>query len=295
MTKLKKLASYFTKETKKFVIFLSLLIAANIFIWNSVIGIVSPPQVQIYFFDVGQGDSELIRIEGRVDILVDGGPAEGNILKDLSQALPLGDRYLDLVAMTHPQSDHGTGLIKVLDYYKTGLFLHSGKKGDSKFLNILERKVARKTQRSLQLYQGDLIKYKDYVIEIISPEEAFLDSSDSNESSLVMNFKVDGFNTLFTGDITKKIERKIIENLPASVDVLKVPHHGSKYSSSPTLLKKIEPAISVIEVGSNSYGHPSPKTLSRLRKIGSNIFRTDKYGTVKIEYDSKRIKVFSQD
>src|SRR3989344_4254135 len=90
---------------------------------------------ELYFLDVGQGDSELIILpqgkDGRsIKILVDGGPPNGKLISDLSSILPLEDRYIDLVIMTHPQLDHFGGFIELLRRYEVGRFIGTGRKGE---------------------------------------------------------------------------------------------------------------------------------------------------------------------
>ena len=76
------------------------------------------------------------------------------------------------------------------------------------------------------------------------------------------------------------------------IDILKVAHHGSKHSSSAEFLNIIQPKVAVIEVGENSYGHPTKETLEKLEQIGASIFRTDEYGTIKVIPKNNTVKVF---
>lgn len=95
--------------------------------------------------------------------------------------------------------------------------------------------------------------------------------------------------TLFTGDISSAVENSL---LAPDIDILKVAHHGSRFSSSANFLEVARPEIAVIGVGRNSYGHPTAQTLERLANVGSQIFRTDSDGTVKLVIDGENIKIF---
>jgi len=116
----------------------------------------------------------------------------------------------------------------------------------------------------------------------------------SNITSLVTLLETDNAKFLFTGDIDIKTETKLLDaNLLSDIDVLEVAHHGSKYGSSSSFLNTTQPAISIIEVGHNSYGHPTPETLNRLANINSQVFRTDEQGTVKIEVNQSQLLISS--
>lgn len=243
----------------------------------------------VYFLDVGQGDSELIVLPGGVEILIDGGPSNGRALAELADILPFTDRYIDLVAMTHAELDHFGGLISIMNRYKIGAFLWNEVKGQSLALRDLEKVINGNKVKGIVLKTGDKIKYQNSVINVLSPgQEKF---KDINENSLVFNLVYKDTNFLFTGDIGKRVE-ELIKDKTGKIDVLKVAHHGSKYSSSDEFLNIIQPKVAVIEVGENSYGHPTEETLERLKQIGASIFRTDKHGTIKVIPKNNTVEVF---
>ena len=120
------------------------------------------------------------------------------------------------------------------------------------------------------------------------------DMKDTSNDTCVVSKLIFGKNSfLFTGDISSAAEKEIVnsrENILSNV--LKVAHHGSKYSTSDLFLQKVKPKIAVISVGAkNTYGHPTPETLQRLENSGIKIFRTDKDGDVKMVSDGKNIKI----
>ena len=99
---------------------------------------------------------------------------------------------------------------------------------------------------------------------------------------------------LFTGDISSSLEKKlVVQNVNLRSNVLKIAHHGSKYSTSEEFLQSVSPKIAVISVGKNSYGHPTPEVLQKLENFGIHILRTDKDGTIRIESDGNSIKILN--
>ena len=108
----------------------------------------------------------------------------------------------------------------------------------------------------------------------------------------MVRFEASGFSALFTGDIGAATEAALAEKYDLRADILKVPHHGSKFSSSAAFLRDVAPAVAVVEVGKNSYGHPTASALDRLALVGAQIFRTDEQGTIKIVPAAESLRVF---
>jgi competence protein ComEC len=285
------------KKHKDKIIFLGIaLIFLNFFVWRMIFtAAIEKGSLKIYFFDVGQGDSALVVLPGGVKVLIDGGAANGKVLEGLAKILSPLDRYIDLVMMSHSQWDHFGGLIDVLKRYRVGAFLWSGRRGKIKAFESLENVLTANDTKAIVLAAGDKIHYRSSRFEIFSPPPEFLLSKDLNDTSIVAELASNNSKTLFTGDIGFAVEERLLtQDLLSAIDVLKVPHHGSKYSSSPDFLAKIKPKIAVISVGKNNYGHPTTQTLGRLKDIGSIIYRTDLDGTIKIVIDGKKIRVFTK-
>ncbi|MBQ5422250.1 MAG: hypothetical protein IIU27_00065, partial [Clostridiales bacterium] len=121
----------------------------------------------------------------------------------------------------------------------------------------------------------------DVLLKIIAPVRA---GGGGNEDSLVMTLEAGGETVLFTGDIGMETEEQLVlSGVLPDCDVLKVAHHGSKYSTSDLFLAEVSPEIAVISVGKNNfYGHPTPECLARLASAGCNALRTDTEGAVVI-------------
>jgi len=277
--------------TSKTVILIVALVILDVLIFTQILG-PGGGDPEIYFLDVGQGDSEFLSLPGGAQVLIDGGPLNGRVVTELSAILPFTDRYIDLVILTHSQLDHFGGLIQVLSKYEVGAFLWNGKRGTASALKSLEKVLESRGIPVVTLGAGDKIRYKDNYFEILSPDQSLLNAKDLNDTSIVARFVSGEAEILFTGDIGSAVEKKLTKTYNLKSDILKVPHHGSKYSSSPNFLSAVAPALAVIQVGKNSYGHPTSATLNRLARVGAQIFRTDNDGTIKLTFGNGGVKVF---
>ncbi len=248
--------------------------------------------VVMYFLDVGQGDSELITIDG-VDILVDGGP-DAKVLESLSKVMSPTDRYIDLVILSHPHLDHFGGLTDVLKNYDVGVFIDSGHDHTISQYDYFKKVLAEENIKHINLGKGDKVKYKDLVLNFLSPEKT--GQKDMHDNTLVFMLEKENFKGLFTGDINFKVEKNLMRDYKdLTANLLKVSHHGSANSASNEWLRAVRPQISVIGVGArNPYGHPKPALLSRLQSSGAQIFRTDQNGTIKAVLEEGNLNISVQ-
>ena len=269
------------------------LFLADILVWADVFSdFRALAGAEIYFLDVGQGDSELIVFPEGAKIMIDGGPGK-KAVSALDSAISGSSRYIDLMILSHPETDHFSGLAEVLKTRETGAFVWSGRMGEQADFRQLIEEIEKQGLKSVAVSAGDKIRQGDSVLEILSPQEEEKNSLSANESSLVIKFSSGGSGALFVGDIGFKMEKELLANCDLSgIDILKVAHHGSKYSSGQDFLTAVSPALAVIEVGKNSYGHPTKEVLGRLASIGARIFRTDQDGTVKAVFSENGISIF---
>jgi len=236
---------------------------------------------EVAFLNVGQGDSELIRTKAG-NILIDAGP-NNQILFEISKILPFYDRIIDLVIISHPNTDHFNGLFSLLEHYKIrAVMINNLDYPGSRYQNLLKQ-LKNNDVLFLKGENGTKIKWDNNFISIISPLNS---NNNINNSSLVALLNLNQKQFLFTGDIESSVEKKIIKYFNQPIDVLKVPHHGSQTASSEEFLNTLKPKIAVIEVGENNYGQPHPGTLKRLNAIGAQIFRTDLDGTIQFIFDN---------
>ncbi|MBT9175437.1 MAG: ComE operon protein 3 [candidate division WS2 bacterium] len=267
-------------------------IGLTAWIWFGILGATAPNT--LYVLDVGQGDSQLVILaseDGRsaIKILIDGG-RDKTVLTALDKALGnLNNKYLDLVIATHTDLDHIGGLIEVARRYDIGMFISNGREGTSEAYNVLKETLAERAIPAIALLEGDVIRYGDNTLTVLSPDKALVKSKSVNEASLVMMLQSENTKTLFVGDIGFSTENMLLkkkEDLTA--DILKVGHHGSKNSSGENFIAAVRPTVSVIGVGKkNRYGHPAPRVLETLLLADSRVYRTDEDGTIKIPLDAQ--------
>jgi len=264
--------------------FLIALLFAAVVVWVFVFIEENKTLLEINFFDVGQGDAELIKTPDKKQILIDGGP-DMSVLEKLGSAMPFYDRNIDLIILTHPEKDHLSGLIEVLKRYKVGAVITSGVFRDSKeykeWIEILSAKripiFAARIGGMIDLRNGAYLK-------ILYPFEDLVGKkfNESNNTSVVTQLVYGSFETLFTGDIEKSAEENLVNSgINLNSDILKIAHHGSKTSSGEKFLKAVNALVAVIEVGKdNQYGHPHQEVLERLKDVA--LFATGKDGDIRI-------------
>ncbi len=286
------------KSTKKISILIFLLCAAaDLFVWHAVaFGGASHGIYEMHFLNIGQGDSELAVFPGGIGVLTDAGP-DRSVASALERVLPQGRKYLDLAIISHPQLDHFNGFNELIRTYEIGAFLINGRDDEPPLAawDELKRAIGEKGIPLVVVGKGDRIVIGSSTIDILSPGREFIQSGELNDTGLVERIATPSFSTLLTADTGINIEDYLLkEGTAVTADILKVGHHGSKYSSSPEFLKAVSPKVAVISVGAkNRYGHPSPETLDRLHAAGILTFRTDQDGTVSVIGTAERkIKVY---
>lgn len=273
---------------------------------------------RIVFLDVGQGDGILISTEMGTKILIDGGSSSVDDIGEyrLMPAIKYyGMSRLDYVFVTHGDEDHISGIKYLIRTEHTGITIENlvvAEYGDRDAVNELIDLAEKNNINVIYVEAGDMfVEEKDaYEVEsgarragrektnegdirIIclypsrnSPE------MDANNLSLVLKLETKNLSAVFTGDIGREAEKEILNmNVDFKCDILKVAHHGSKYSSCDGFLAACSPEYAVISCGSgNLYGHPHKETLERLDKVAAEIFRTDKNGAVL--YEDKKMYQF---
>jgi len=258
-----------------------LLILANYLLWTAV-GETSSATLRVDILNVGQGDAILLQTPTGENILVDGGP-DDSVLAELGKILPLWDHTLDLVVATHLDADHITGLVSVLKRYQvkevlTPLPSKSTKISEAWQQAVLAEPAVNYVDAADDFAWGDVSW--DTLLPLSSNDTL---GADTNNTSIVAKLTYQGISILLTGDMEAPEENLLMQIYPAtSIDVLKVAHHGSKYSSATAWLNMLDPGTALISVGKNSYGHPSPDALNRLEQVGADIYRTDQNGTIEV-------------
>lgn len=253
------------------------------------------------FCDVGQGDATLFSLN-QAQILVDAGPSGKKVLDCLADHMPYWDKKLELVILSHFEADHMGGLDEVLDKYEVDKMLVSDKLKENEEVRKLVELIDKEGVEVIVADAGEELKLGELRIRVLWPENEGLSfetveservlgaSASLNDESVVAEIGYGEFEVLMTGDIGAEQELAIESGgLLRQVEILKIAHHGSKFSTSSELLYETMPKESVIMVGeNNNYGHPNGDVLKRIDMVGSSIRRTDLEGVVEIVSDGKR-------
>jgi competence protein ComEC len=265
-------------------------------------------KLHVIFCNVGQGDAIFIRTPKGKKILVDGGPDQ-SVISCLSSHLPFWERTLNIIFLTHPHDDHMTGIYYVIDRYTALAFdtvdLSNTTSGYRMFINKLKQAYIPLNK----IFAGDTFRTSDNVnLEVESPTRNYLHQispqgtigESKEQGSLILHIAYGSFDVLLTGDsqaegleqavngTEETEETPLRQGYAGQVEVLQVPHHGSKTGLNKEIVDRLNPALAVISVGKNNYGHPSKETLQLLINENIKVLRTDKSGDIEIVSDGKK-------
>jgi len=239
----------------------------------------------VHFFDVGQGDSALLVSPSGKTVLFDGGP-DLSALEALGKNLPLSRRSIDLLILSHPDPDHFIAFPEVLKRFKVGALLIPAMENDEEpyqaLLTIAREQgvpfVAADPARDIDLHDG-------VVLDILWPPNPVPPMED-NDASVIVRASYSTGSILFTGDLSIKGEEVLLASgIDVSAEVLKIGHHGSRFSSSNAFLAAVHPRLAVISVGKdNHYGHPNPEALERLKNAGIPVRTTMEEGEIDLSF-----------
>jgi competence protein ComEC len=253
-------------------------------------------QLNLIACDVGQGDA-VLAVMGETQILIDGGP--NNLVLDcLAKYLPFYDREIELIILTHNQTDHFRGLIEVFKRYQVDTFLVNEANLGGVEYQVLENEVGGTKTKVIYPEEGTTIRLGMIYLDIINPlRENVLGANSSEESvnanSIVVNLRLNNFDALLTGDLSPEAAESLVQRgLVKDVEYIKIPHHGSKVGLTENLLLAAKPELAVISVGKNSYGHPHQEILNLLNKYNIKTLRTDNEGDIKVETDGETWQVY---
>ncbi|MDL2344418.1 DNA internalization-related competence protein ComEC/Rec2 [Deinococcus sp. MIMF12] len=239
------------------------------------------PARELAFLDVGQGDSTLIRSRG-LEVLVDGGGSVGSDYdvgtRTVVPALrALGVRSLDVVVATHADTDHIEGLPGVLRAMPVGELWIGQRKTDDPELTELLGAARERGVPVREVRRGDRLEAGGVRLTVLWPPGR-LWSTEDNDNSVALTLESGDFRAALLGDLAAWGEAQLGVG---DLDFLKAAHHGSRHSTGEALLRESTPADVLISVGRNTYGHPHPDVLERVRAVGAKVWRTDQAGTVR--------------
>ncbi|WP_342480006.1 MBL fold metallo-hydrolase [Paenibacillus sp. FSL L8-0340] len=243
--------------------------------------------LQVYFFDVGQGDSTLIRTPKNQYILIDGGNNNQgkNVVKYLNA---LGVKTLDAMVATHPDADHIGGLDDVLKAVDVKAVYAPKVSHTTETYKDFLTAVKNEGRTIKAVTKGVTIPLTGVEANFLAPINSYGDNLNDWSAVLKVIYKNKSF--LFTGDAELQSENDMLaDGLNLKADVLKVGHHGSNSSTSKAFLDAVKPQYAVISVGKNNYGHPDSGILARLKNANATVLRTDQKGTITAISDGTKI------
>lgn len=274
-------------QTRIKYIFLLILAASAGTVWYRVFTLERADNMRVTVFDVGQGDAIFLEFPGGAQVLIDGGPSSA-VLAKLGRRMPLWDRSIDLVILTHPHTDHLAGLVEVLKRYEVGAVIESGVWHEPTYYDEWQRVIKEKNIRRVIAVGGMHVQFSPRVyLDILSPMRSYEGAKLHNvhEAMITALFAYGTGRMLLTGDAERGVERELAAvGRLSDVDVLKVGHHGSKTSSSAPFLRAVTPEYAVVSSGrGNRYGHPHTEVIDRLASFDIAVIRTDRDGDVVFE------------
>ena len=262
----------------------------------------SPPpgggELSVVFLDVGQGESILIHAPNGQVMLIDGGRAI-----DLAQRVILpqirawGANQVDVLVVTHPDADHISGLVGVLESFPVALVALTGDQHGTQIYERLLTNIRDKNIDALKVRTGTPIPFDPAVkLEVLGPDDAGVNQDNTNDGSIVIKLTYGATSFLLTGDAEFAENLLILRNgTDVRSTVLKLGHHGSSTSTDENWLRAVQPQLGIISAGAdNPYGHPHREVISALDKLGIPYIRTDEHGTITVTSDGSQLRVTSQ-
>ena len=244
---------------------------------------------EIDFIDVGQGDCSYFYTESGKSFMVDGGSASEKELAKYTLVPFLKSKGISRIhgwIISHGDKDHTSGIIDVMESgIRIDNLIISKQTFEDRNSSAIIQKAKEKGIKIMIAEVGKTISDSSFTISFLAPLSP--EEEDINDSCLVFRLENDGLTAMFAGDISDRIEEQLVEKYGSlkggmlDVNIYKVNHHGSKYSSSDKWLNALSADTAVISCGKNNqYGHPHARTLGRLEEAESTIYRTDELGEI---------------
>jgi len=240
-----------------------------------------PDGMEMVFYDIGQGDSILVRFPKGTTMLVDGGNKSAAGYAILPHFEEIHLVHLDYLVVTHPDADHCGGLDDVVNSVEVGEVWENGQVKDTWAWWDFSEAVEEKGITRVTVQRGDEYTIDGCNVEVLNSDEGW---DDFNGNSIVLSVDCEGIKLLLTGDAHAGTQADLIDVYGEKLesDIVKVPHHGSPdhYVEFPAF---VSPSVAVCSVGEdNSYGHPAIEVIDAWEEAGADFYRTDEFGTVTV-------------
>jgi len=272
------------------------LLAVSVVIWTAALREDRQGILTVSFLNIGQGDSILIESPSGITALVDGGPTSG-VLRELGKAMPWYDKAIDVVIPTHPDSDHISGLVDVLERYKVAYVVQSSVRGSTAIWRTLEDSIAanaKKGTRVVTAQRGQIIDLGGGAyLEVLSPDRSVPDI-ETNMGCVVTRLVYGNTSFMLDCDAPQAMERYLVslDGTDLHANVLKAGHHGSKTSSSPLFVGYVNPQYAVYSRGCNNmYGMPHKETVATFQAFNIPTLDTCSMGTITFTSDGRKVSL----
>ncbi|TFB12966.1 MBL fold metallo-hydrolase [Candidatus Marinimicrobia bacterium MT.SAG.4] len=259
-----------------------MLLISNIIMWREAVRFRGS---EVIFINVGQGDAAFIDGYNSKNILIDSGRSDFGVKSGKYSITPylhsIGISRINYLLLTHADSDHIGGAEYLINNFKVDTLLFGVSIPNSNLFSEIVNIAKNMNIPFKKIILGDLIKLGNYSeIQVLYPPRNYITpvNKTENNSSVVIKYRFANSTILFTADIEALTEKRISDSdLNMKSNLLKVPHHGSRSSSSELFLEKVSPLDAIISAGENNpYGHPSREVLDRYEVNGIRVHRTDK-------------------
>jgi len=251
----------------------------------------------VAFLDVGQGDATLIQSPNGQIMLIDGGRSIDLAAQVIiPQLRTWGARQIDVMVVTHPDADHIAGLVGVLEQFPVKAIALTGQVHPTQIYERLLTSVRDKGIRAIRTRTGTTLPFDSAVrLEVLSPDDQFVDSDDTNDASIVIKLTYGQTSFLLTGDAEFPANQAMLQRgADLRATVLKLGHHGSSTSTDENWLRAVQPQLGIISAGAgNAFGHPHREVIDALDRLGVQYIRTDEHATITVISDGAQLRVTS--